>query len=366
VHPTLRDHPVARLRRGLPRTRAACATGTLRIGFLGGSITDQKTGQRWPEPFLGSLGTGHPTLRLVIENAAIGATGTDLAVFRARRDILDRGCDLVFVEYAVNDSGTPALPRARAREGLLRQLLASGADVVLVHTHMQDFHADLREGRLPASIADFELLAEHYNVPTVLAGLHAWKLLHAGALRWEHWLPDNLHPESCGSRVYADAVGALVRDALDPAFPATPALPLRTPRDAACWERTAHVPLEDVQWAGPWVLRRHGTSGWIDRVLHTTAPGASLRAEFEGRGLAVCCDYGDLSGEFRWRIDGGPWTQTQRLRAAWIGDAGWFHTTVCTDSLEPGRHVLELENVQVETPGCRGATCSIALLGILR
>ena len=41
-------------------------------------------------------------------------------------EILARGCDLVFVEYATNDYGEPTDRRTRTREGLLRQLLRDG------------------------------------------------------------------------------------------------------------------------------------------------------------------------------------------------------------------------------------------------
>ena len=44
--------PVIRVRRPLARTAAALARGHLTLGFLGGSITDAKTGTRWPEPFV--------------------------------------------------------------------------------------------------------------------------------------------------------------------------------------------------------------------------------------------------------------------------------------------------------------------------
>ncbi|MEX1111463.1 MAG: hypothetical protein WEB31_06645 [Chthoniobacterales bacterium] len=39
---------VHRTRGPLPNFCRALASGTVRVGFLGGSITDQKTGTRWP------------------------------------------------------------------------------------------------------------------------------------------------------------------------------------------------------------------------------------------------------------------------------------------------------------------------------
>jgi hypothetical protein len=78
----------------LTRSRAAVARGALTVGFLGGSITAPKTGTRWPEPFQRWLVDRFPGLRLVIENAALGATGSDLGAFRAGAGFLAAGLNM--------------------------------------------------------------------------------------------------------------------------------------------------------------------------------------------------------------------------------------------------------------------------------
>jgi hypothetical protein len=78
-------------------------------------------------------------------------------VFRAQRDLIDRECDLVFVEFAVNDNGTPKETRMKTREGLLRKLLQDDRrDVVLVYTYCQEMYEDMVAGRMPSSIEEFE------------------------------------------------------------------------------------------------------------------------------------------------------------------------------------------------------------------
>jgi len=352
---------VQRLRGPLPHFRRALASGTVRVGFLGGSITDQGTGTRWPEGFSAWLTTRWPKVRWILENAAIGATGSDLAVFRARRDTIDRDCDLVFVEYAVNDRETPVERRARAREGLLRQLLAGrGRDVVLVHTFAREFHHDMDAGRAPASVADFETLAEHYGLNSVWAGLQAWREVRAGLMRWEEWLPDGLHPEDRGSHSYAQAVIALVNKAL--ALKSPPhALP--APLDEGCWERPRLLPFAGLERSGPWTERRWGSRNWIDQVLFTTAPGARLRGTFRGRNLIAGFLFGRTSSEFRWRIDGGAWQVSQRDRPEWAGAAGWYRPFVLAENLRAGNHTFELETCFGDTAECHGATTCIAFFG---
>src|SRR5437763_326691 len=112
----------------------ALKSGRITLGFIGGSITDPRSGTRWPEPVTAWFIEHFPGVRVLVENAAIGATSSDLGVFRAERDLIRRGCDLVFIEYAVNDNGVPVENRNRTREGLIRKLLKDEPrDLVFVY-----------------------------------------------------------------------------------------------------------------------------------------------------------------------------------------------------------------------------------------
>ncbi len=349
------------IRGPLTHFRRALASGTVRVGFLGGSITSQQTGTRWPEALAAWLTAKWPRVRWILENAAIGATGSDLAVFRAQRDVIARGCDLVFVEYAVNDQETPSVRRARAREGVLRQLLVGGRrDVVLVHTFMREFHAEMAAGRMPASVAEFEILADHYGLNSVWAGLHAWQEMRDGLMRWEEWLPDGLHPEDRGSYSYAQAVIASMEMGLSSKGRLKP---LPKALDPLCWEKPRFIPFAEMERTGPWTERRWGSLNWIDQVLFTTAPGAKLRGRYTGRNLVAGFDFGGLSSEIRWRIDKASWQTSVRERPAWCGAGGWYRPLVLAENLKPGAHTFELETVRGDMPDCTGCTTCIAFVG---
>ncbi len=359
---------VVRRRRGLHQVARRLHEGTLTIGFLGGSITDPRPGYNWPEPVIGWFAHRFPGVRLRIENAAIGATGSDLAVFRAQRDIIDRHCDLVFMEYAVNDQGAPAERRMRAREGLIRKLLAGvGRDVVLVHTFCQDMYDDMIAERMPASIAAFEDLGQHYELPSVWVGLHALREVRAGRMRWEEWLPDGLHPQARGSLSYAQSVIAYLEEAVS----ATPGDEVmrcgdpQPPLNARHWESAHTLPFEAVQVQGPWTLRRFPHHAWIDRILSTTAPEASISFRFHGRGLALAFDFGKTSSEFRYRLDGGAWLTMTRERPEWCGDHGWYRLDTLADDLDAREHDVTLEVVHGNRPECTGTNCDLALIGIV-
>ncbi len=361
---------VYQFRNGLQHTLRKLREGTLSVGFIGGSITDGRTGYTWPEPVLSWFGAQFPNVRLIAENAAIGATGSDLAVFRAQRDLIDRGCDLVFVEFAVNDSGEAAEKRRRTREGLLRKLLAGeGRDVVLVYTFGQPMYADMMRDRVPETIADFEVLGEHYGLPSVWMGLYALNEVRTGGMRWEEWLPDGVHPQHRGSLSYAQSVTAFLERELLTA-PSPGAIPVGEARppaaDAKHWESATVLPFSQVQTQGPWVMRRWLQMPWMEYVLTTAAPGARLSFTFEGRALVLGFDFGTTSAEFRYRLDNGGWVSVMRERPSWCGPSGWYRLSILADDLPTFFHECELEVIHGDRPECTGTNFNLALIGVVK
>ncbi|MBO4299171.1 MAG: SGNH/GDSL hydrolase family protein [Clostridia bacterium] len=240
-------------RGALPHFAAAIERGRITVGFVGGSITEPENGKRWSDKVIDWLAFNFPGLDITVENAAKGATGSLSAVFRVDEDILTCGCDIVFVETAVNDG-----PSAwgDCREGLLRKLLkADSFDVALVYTYCQGMYDAMLKRELPESVADWERLAEHYGLCSVHCGQYAFDLTAAGFLRWEEWLPDGLHPEFAGSRVYAEAAAHLLEGSLDDgAKEPSPALP--APLYPNNWEKAYSLPFDEVSRHGPWRVTR--------------------------------------------------------------------------------------------------------------
>ncbi|MBP3962466.1 SGNH/GDSL hydrolase family protein [Paenibacillus lignilyticus] len=361
-------------RNPLVHTRKALSEGRLTVGFIGGSITDARTRHNWPEPVIAWLVEHYPEARIVVENAAIGATGSELAVFRAKRDLIDRGCQLVFIDYAVNDFGDPSDQRRRTREGLLRKLLADGdRDIVLAHTFMLAMYAVMSEGGVPDSIAELEELADYYGTGSVWMGLYALEEVRKGRMRWEEWLPDGLHPTHRGSLSYGQSIIAFLEKELlgeattaARAAPGSANEPLPAPLHPQHWGAAELLPLAQVQTEGPWAIRRWPFYEWIDQVLETAAVGAKLSFTFEGRGLSLGFDFGKMSSEFRYRIDGGDWVAMSRERPDWCGDDGWYRACFLGDELPQGTHKLELEVTHGDGPECKGTNFRLAHIGVIR
>ena len=364
THETLK---VQQIRHLLPRVLSAIAQGEIRLGFLGGSITDLRPGNNWPETVCAWFTEAYPDLRVVVENAAIGATGSQHAVFLARRNIIERGCDLVFVEYAVNDDSEPPELRRRWREGLIRQLLAEGnCDILFTYTFCQSMYEDMIAGRVPVSIADLEELAAHYRISSSWMALAAFREVLTGRMTWETWLHDGLHPHHRGSLTYGQAVIEHLRQTLDyepRAMPRRDALP--TPLDPSNWQAAVILPWSEVAWQGPWQLRFDPQAGWLEHILVTSSPGANLRFTFTGRACVACCDFGTFSGEFCWRIDSGAWQVSKRDRPSWVGTSGWLRNQVLAEDLAPGLHNVELRTLH-GGDSCKGTNMRLAFIGVVR
>lgn len=418
------------VRSKLARTEQKIKQGKLVIGFIGGSITDGRPRHNWPEAVTAWFVDRFKGIKIVVENAAIGATGSDLAVFRAKRDLLDRGCDLIFVDYAVNDEGVPTQRRMATREGLIRKLLAGESqeipnsnvtidgktldrsinelelcpDVVLVYTFSQSMSEPMLAGQVPPSIAEFEQLAQHYNLNSIWMGKYAFQEVQRGLMSWEEWLPDGLHPTSRGSYSYAQSVIAFLEQQLvnnekgnsennnkdnnkdsdngynqnkfliaEPScnvedLEERPLLnhSLPEPFEASHWQNSSVMSLDSICLEGPWIMKRWLDYEWFDQVLETNTIGAKLSFHFNGRGVAIAFDFGKASADFKYRIDNGEWVVVQLDRPDWVGSGGWLRLSTLAETLAAGEHFVELEVVHNNDPACKGFNFRLGLVGIIK
>ncbi|MFS0726665.1 SGNH/GDSL hydrolase family protein [Paenibacillus sp. 1P07SE] len=360
----------------LTRTFEKLAAGELTIGLLGGSITAPAP-HNWSEPVIAWLANEYPDAALQVENAAIGSTTSESALFRAEQDIIGRDCDLLFVEYAVNDHQEPPEKRMRTREGLLRKLLErTEADLVLVYTFRQEMYEDMMSGRMPSSIAGLEQLGEHYQLGSVWMGLYALQEVVHGRLRWEAWLPDGLHPQDRGSQCYADSVIAFLETerrqvgkqaAIQTApIPERLRQPLPEPLDPGHWQASELLDLRGIERKGPWSLRRRRDLASLGQALYTSAPDAALRFGFEGRGLTLAFLFGKYTAEFSYRIDGGEWQASSLDRSGWCPEKGYPKMFTISDELGPGPHQVELVTRHGGGLHCKGTNFELLFAGVLK
>ena len=349
------------VRGALAHTAKALENGHITVGFVGGSITERADFKRWSDKFLDLLTEKYPGLLINEENAAKGATGCISAIFRAEEDILRYDCDIIFIETSVND-GEPAF--GPCREGLLRKLLKKGrSDLVLVYTYCQGFYEDTLAGQSPASVADWEKLARHYGISSADCGRYAFDKVMAGGMRWEEWLPDGLHPEYAGSRVYAEIVLELVEKAIREKSCVAKDIP--APLYPDNWENAVMIDLNDVTRSGPWRLLHERRVPTAEYILYTNSMRSALEFDFEGSGLFLRTLITKYGAGFRWRIDEGEWKEKIDPQPDWLGECkDWITELLLERNLPYGKHHIRLEPCFL--PGSGGTSFELCMIGIIR
>ncbi|MEZ0275595.1 MAG: SGNH/GDSL hydrolase family protein, partial [Roseimicrobium sp.] len=152
----------------------------VRISYFGGSITagagSSKPQFCYRELLTEWLKKENPGVPFQPFNAAIGGTGSWLGAFRCWNDVGYQRPDLVIVEFAVNDGGTPEDQVIASMEGIVRQLRTktpSKPDILFVYTMVQGHLEDFKAGKLPPTMQYHEKVAEHYGIPSVVMAKRA-------------------------------------------------------------------------------------------------------------------------------------------------------------------------------------------------
>jgi len=301
---------------------------TMTVAYLGGSITfnpgwrDKVTAylrERWPRTTLRFIAAGIPSL------------GSVPHAFRLQRDLLDSGkVDLLFVETAVNDrvNGTDSLLQVRALEGIIRHARRANPsmDIVMMAFADEDKTRDYGAYHTPAEIANQELIATHYQLPSVNIAREVADRIHSGEIDWKRDFKD-VHPAEFGQELYFKSIKSLLEDcwatprhtniaaaALDPHnFSEGQYLPVNFAEPDSSW----HI---DPDWTP--TDKADTRPGFVHiPMLVATTPGAALSLSFRGSAIGIAVVSGPDAGIIRYDIDGGP-EKTLDLHTQW---SSWLH-----------------------------------------
>jgi hypothetical protein len=329
---SIESHP----RQGLPNFFAKMKEGKeVRIAYFGGSITAQ---DGWRPKTLAYFQTNYPKAKISQINAAIGGTGSDLGVFRCRQDVLDQKPDLVFVEFAVNDSGTSPEQIYRCMEGIVRQTWRANpeTDLCYVYTLTGDMLKTFQAGKYPRAASAMEKLADFYGIPSIHMGVEVARLEKDGRLVFKGekpktdeakkelgdkilFSPDNVHP-------YTDSGHQLYLEAIVRSLPAIQAAgkpglhALGEPMVADNYEKAAIVPLARAQLSAGWTKLPATNSlakSFHNRLpeLYKAQPGETITFRFRGTAAGVYDLLGPDCGKLTATVDGGKPTTIARFDA---------------------------------------------------
>jgi lysophospholipase L1-like esterase len=320
-----------RPRDGLPNflARAKTAGASLKVAYLGGSITAQPG---WRPKTLAHFQQTFPTARFSEINAAIGGTGSDLGVYRLKQDVLDAEPDLLLIEFATNDSGAPPAQIQKSMEGIVRQTWKTRpqCDICFVYTITESTAAPLLEGKFPRAASLTEAIADHYGIPTIHLAMEVARLAREGKLVWSAPLPKSSAEKSAlGARVVFAADGvhpypetghelyfqAIVRS-LGP-IAAASRVPgphkLKSPLFADNYENAKLIPIERATLSkafAPIDLKTDNEFKYFGALMRSLYrgehPGDSVTFTFQGTTAAIYDVIGPSSGQVVITVDNQP------------------------------------------------------------
>ncbi len=302
LRPAVECHP----RGGLPNVVSKLKKGSeVRIGYLGGSIT---AAAGWRVHSRAWFQEQYPDADVKEIHAAIGGTGSDLGVFRLNNDVLRHKPDLLFVEFAVNDGGAPPERIHKAMEGIVRQTWKTDSDIDIcyVYTLSQPMLPDLHAGRMPRAASAMEMLADHYQIPSIHFGVKVVAMEKAGELVFKAPKPkdlagtkpmvfssDGVHPHSeTGHRVYAETIARSWPAILKAGGkPAPHKLGKSFRKDH--WAQAKQIAIDESMLKGDWekMPAKEGLGKRFNRnmpqLFRAGSNGASLEFTLKGSAAAV-------------------------------------------------------------------------------
>jgi hypothetical protein len=311
------------LRGGIPNLlrKARAADGrTIRVAYLGGSITEANG---WRVKTLAGFKTRFPGVNWVDINAGVGGTGSDLGVFRLKKQVLDENPDLLFVEFAVNDGCNGNTQRAM--EGIVRQTWAHNPeiDIIFVYTANQSLLNDVKTGTTSCVIGNMDAVANHYAIPSIHFGVEVQRLITAGEVVWkapatkgeEIFTYDGTHPYDFGHEVYASVVKRGFDEFVKAPVQTNPVTHmLGTPFNANHWAEAKMVPVRQDMLSGTWQMLPGGTNGnalakrfdrWVSHIWQTSTPGSALNLQFRGEVVGFFDIMGPEGCQIKWKVNNG-------------------------------------------------------------
>lgn len=342
---------IARLQRIFSKARSG---EDITLGFIGGSITQgawaSKPDNKWTNHVAAWWRNNFPLVKTwTIVNAGIGATGSNIAVHRIQKDLLQYNPDLVFVEFAVNDQIASKSDVEKTYEGLMRQILKHPSEpAVLALCTMTDKGSNVQDIHLP--------IARHYNIPMISYRDAMWPDLESRQIEWSEIAHDYVHPNDTGHKICGQLLCNYIKKALlkkvkVDTIPSTKILPKPlfsgTYENVAIYDYTSLKPVQNIGWKKSKDKTPFGYS-WVSEKV-----GSKLEFEIDSAAISLIVRHinGDV-GIIKVTIDDCNSTEVN----AWF-DQDWgtphlFHKLY--ESKESTKHQLTIELTGKKTPESNG------------
>ena len=353
---------------------------SLSVVFFGASLT---WGANATDPQLTSYRANmarrfeaeYPKAHFKFWDAAIGGTGSQLGVFRLRRDVLARKPDLVFLDFTANDDINYAIPETLASyEAIVRRLISEGtcAVVQVIFPFKGNVVAGTTEG-LKRLYAHLAISHAYYTAVGDAVSLAIERVKTRETYIEKLWPVDSVHPGDDGYALFADAAWRAFQDAVNDK------LVCRVPEKMINAETYMHSSRMHLAALGPlpsgWYPGKPNlTSAYYDFLMSRWLDGVCIAsrsakdtednphmpknfsARFDGSMVMLFGESTKTSGKYRVLIDGTPaHVRTKPGEPPDCFDPGAFsqkiggnghHVQVIVAGLETNvEHTIEIEPV---------------------
>ncbi len=185
----------------------------LNIVYFGGSVTDGHGASNadlasWRGLASSWFTSTFPNAKINNYRASVGGSGSHLGAFRCARDVVALEPDLVFIEFAMNDSycGTQQSKIKLYYESIIRQIKEARPDCDIIALYIVDQgSANDTTLSLPAQAQDE--IAAAYGVPSInLGGALCSTINYKSDAEWKNYFIDIVHPSDAGYAAYFDAI----------------------------------------------------------------------------------------------------------------------------------------------------------------
>jgi|WetSurMetagenome_2_1015567.scaffolds.fasta_scaffold00046_10 acyl-CoA thioesterase I len=230
----------------------ARAGGTVRVGFLGGSITGgvMATDRRhyFSTLFCGYAGKLFPNATIEQINAGWGGTNSRFGASRQEDEVLANDPDLMFAEFAVNDDSRDTFTTTASMEGIVRRCLRN-PDLPVILIFLMNQAGDTANQHLHS------LIGNHYGLPLISYLDECRPLISSGAIPVDSIFFDSVHPNNRGHRLIAFLLSCFLANTVAENSP-DQALPVPSPLVSDLYENAG------IHKTGDTLVKVLSDTGW--------------------------------------------------------------------------------------------------------
>jgi len=333
-----------------------------KIGYFGGSITEGAGASDFTKSWQGHMQSWfkekYPYVEITNVQAAIGGTGSGLGIYRCDYDLLKYKPDLVFYEFAVNDSGGSYDSIMANTESIFKKILKSdpNTDIIVIYTTTKQVSDMIGAGHEYVSRAAHSAAAHKFGFMQIDVG----EVLRAEVAKaggdWLKYTTDNVHPNDDGYRIYADCITGMISGQLEgnPEGPVPHMIP-----------ETGKYILENAYMTGAvdvissfssingWKTVNKPLCGRYPNYIEACAPGAEFTYEFTGSKIGIYTMFAKDSGDLWCSIDGG---EEKRFRVfdAYCLSFNRIGSVFLCGELEYGKHTVKIRVAETKDEHSKG------------